>query len=109
MVDFPDLSSLGSNPSILDLLALPNATYPYFWVWILGGIWFIITSVSFFRDEAKLNKDQLVSSMAVASFAIMILATLGSLGGFVEQEPLVIMLVFNLIIIGVWFFSVRKV
>lgn len=105
MVTYPDLSNLSNSSGIGNLLNLPNASYPYFWAWILGGIWFIITSTLYFKEKEKIGKGKMLSSMGVACFAIILLATIGTIVGFIQLEIMIYVLVISLLIIGVWFFS----
>lgn len=105
MADFHDLSSLPSNHTIGDILSLPNNSYPYFWIWILGGIWMIISMSLYFKEKERLGKGNLISSMAVSCFAILVLSLIGTLVGFVSLEIMVYVLVFCVMIIAIWFFS----
>ena len=107
MVTYPDLSSLSNNPNIGNFLSLPNASYPYFWAWIMAGIWFIITSTLYFKEKERIGKSRLLGSMAVACFAILVLSTIGSILGIISLEILVYILVISMIIIGIWFFSIK--
>ena len=107
MVDYPDLSSLNSESGIAGLMALPNASYPYFWAWILGGIWSIMVLTMYFKETEKIGKAKILSSMSVACLAILLLSTIGSVLGIVSVEIMVVILVFSLMIIGIWFFSTK--
>lgn len=104
LITFPDFSDLGENPDIGDFMALPNSTYPFFWAWIFGGLWLIITLTLYFKDKEKIGKSNMLSSMAVSSLMIIVLSMLGTIVGFVTNEIFVPILVFCLLIIGVWFF-----
>ena len=105
MVTFPDLSNLSSDSTIGNFLSLPNATYPYFWAWILGAIWFIISSTLYFTEKEKRTKANLLSSMAVSCFAILILSLTGTILGIVSLEIMIYILVISALIIGIWIFS----
>jgi len=105
MVNFPDLSELGNSSDIGDILSLPNASYPYYWAWIIGALWFIITSTLFFKGKEKLGKEKLLSCMAASSFAIIILSLIGTLVGFITLNIMVYAIVICFSIIGIWFFS----
>jgi len=108
MVDFPDLSSLSGNPTIGDFLSLPNSSYPYFWAWIIGGIWLIITFSLYFGAKERKLSESMLSCMAVACFAILVLSVLGTMIGFISVEIMVYILVFSIGIIAVWIFTTRK-
>jgi len=105
MVNFPDLSNLSSGSGIGGILSLPNATYPYFWAWILGGIWAIITLSLYFKEKELRGVGHMLSSMSVACLAIIILSTIGTIVGFVPLMIMIYILVLSLLIIGVWFFT----
>jgi len=104
MVTYPDLSNLTASSTIGDFLALPNQSYPYFWAWILGGIWLIITFTLFFIEKERKGFGNMLSCMAVASFAIIVLSVTGSIVGIVTQSIMIYILIFGMVIIGVWFF-----
>jgi len=105
MVDYPDMSNLNATSGIGGILALPNASYPYFWTWILFGIWMIITTSLYFSEKERKGKGNLLSSMSVSSLAIIILSSLGTIIGFIEVSVMVQSLIFNLVIISLWIFS----
>ena len=105
MVEYPNLSNLGNDSGIAGFMALPNSSYPYFWAWILGGIWTIMVLTMYFKEVEKVGKAKILSSMAVASFAILLLSTIGTVLTIVSVEIMVIILVLSMIIIGIWFFS----
>ncbi len=107
MVDYPDLSSLTNSSGIGGLLSLPNASYPYFWAWILGGLWVIITLTTYIKEKDKIGKGRILSSMAVACLAILFLGTIGTVLGIVSVDIMVYILVFSLIIIGLWFIPTK--
>jgi len=108
MVSYPDLSSLSDNPTIGDFLALPNASYPFFWAWILGGIWIIITLSLYFSEKDRKTVESMLASMAIGCFAALILCVLGTIVGFVSLEIMIYALVFGIGIIAVWLFTTRK-
>ncbi len=108
MVSYPDLSSLSNSSGIGKFLSLPNASYPYFWAWIFGGIWFIIVLTLYFKEKEGKRIGDILSSMAVSSFAIMILALLGTITGFISNEIMIYILVISIVLIAVWFFSSRR-
>lgn len=108
MVEYPDLSSLNGTSGIGGLLSLSNSSYPYFWAWILGAFWLIITTSLYFSERQRKGVGSLLSSMAISCFALMVLSTLGSIIGFVSLEIMTYILVFCLMIIGVWFFTTKN-
>lgn len=108
MASFPDLSSLNATSGIGGFLSLPNATYPYFWAWIFAGLWFIVSSTLYFKEKEKRTVGNFLSSMAVAALAVLILAVIGTIVGFISNEIMVYMTVMGFVIIGVWFFSTKR-
>ena len=107
MVDYPDLSSLNNGSGIGGLLALPNASYPFFWTLVLGGIFIILALAMYFREKSINGRGNLLSAAAVSSLACIVLATLGSLMEIFTVETLVPVVVFGVLIIVVWIFSTR--
>jgi uncharacterized membrane protein len=105
MTSFKDLSNLTSSSGIGGLLSLPVKAYPYFWLWIYGGIWIIIFLALYFREKERMGRGNILSSMAVSCLAIMMLCVLGSIIGFITLEIMIITMVFCFLIIGIWFFS----
>lgn len=105
MTDFPDLSSLSNNSEVGELLSLPNNSFPYYWAVILFAIWAIATFSMYFVEKRLKGSGNILSSMSIAAFVVMILATLGSLSGFISLQIMVYTLVIGFLIIGIWFFS----
>ena len=105
MVTYPDLSSLNNQSGIAGLMSLPNNSYPFFWAWILAGIWVIMVLTMYFVEKNKLGKGKILSSMAVSCLAIIFLATIGTVLGIVSAEIMVYIIVLSAIVIAVWFYS----
>ena len=105
MVNYPNISSLDGTSGIAGIMALPNSSYPYFWGWILGGLWLIITLTLYFVEKEKLSKVRILSCMSVASLAIIFLAVIGTVMTIITVQIMVYILVLSMIIIAVWFFS----
>ena len=105
MVDYPDLSSLGNSSGIDGLLTLPNASFPFFWVTILAGIWLIITFALYYGEKSSKGRGNLLSSAGVSAFACITLATIGSLFGLFTVTTLVPVIVFGILVIAIWLFS----
>ena len=108
MVAFPDLSSLSNDPTIGDVLSLPNSTFPYFWAWMLGGIWVVIVLSLYFGEKEKKVIESLLACMSVACFAILMLTMIGTIVGFVSLEIMIYFLVASIAIIAVWLFTTRR-
>ena len=105
MVNYPDLSSLNNGSGIAGIMSIPNSSYPYFWAWILGGIWFIIVLTTYFKEKELQSKGRILSSMAVASLAIIFLSTIGTILGIVSVDIMTYILVFSIIIFAIWILS----
>ena len=93
------------NESGVDgILSFPLTGDFYFWAKILFGIWFIIASGFYFEERKRLGKGNMLASAAVASFAVIVLAVMGSLvGGMIGSEVLLSTIVLGLIFIFVWY------
>lgn len=105
MASYPDLSNLNGTSGIGGFLSLPNASYPFFWAWILFGIWTITTLTLYFTEKSALGRANILSHMAVASMVVLIVATIGSINGFITQIVFIPALVLALLIIAIWHFS----
>ncbi len=105
MVNYPDLGDLSENATIGDLMAFPNSVYPYYWAWIIGAIWIIITLSIYFTEKERVGKTNILSALAVSSFACILLSTLGTLFGIISLEIMIYVLILGLLLIVVWFFS----
>jgi len=105
MVNYPNLSSLTNSSGIEGLLRIPNDSYPYYWLWMISGIWLIIVSTLYFIEREKRGTGKILSSMAVACLAIVVLSTIGTILGIISLDIMIYILVFSLIIVGIWFWS----
>lgn len=99
MYDYPNGTTIES------ILTYPTIGSPYFWLWILEGL-FIISFLSSFFSEVKLfGKGKILSSFVVSSFFIVVLGTLGSVIGFITKEILIILIVQFVVFLAIFFFS----
>lgn len=105
MVDYPDLSSLSNTSGLQGILTLPNASYPFFWVFILGAIWVVISFSIYYRDKSLTGRGNLLSSMAVASLACIMLGLIATLIEILTVTTFIPILVFGIVIIVIWMFS----
>lgn len=92
-----------NDTSIAGVMSFPLTGDYYFYAKILFGIWLIIALGFFFEEKKRLGKGNMLSSLAVASLATIVLAVIGSLFDIVTQEVLVSTMVLGLIFIFVWF------
>ncbi|KKM74234.1 hypothetical protein LCGC14_1402390 [marine sediment metagenome] len=102
---FPDLSNLSANATIVDIMALPNSTYPFFWTLIMIAIWIIITLSMYHKEKEDLRRGNLLSSMAVSAFGVIMLSTIGTLFNILTLATFLPLLVGGLVIIATWLFS----
>lgn len=105
MVDFPELSDISINGTIGDFMTFPNSIYPYFWAWIIGGLWLIISLTLYYKEKEKIGKGRMLSSMAVSSLACMILSLFGTLLGIITLNIMIYIFVFGMLMTIIWFFS----
>lgn len=105
MVSYPDLGNLSDTGGIGELLALPNASYPFYWGLMMVGIWIIISFSLYFKEKSQLGKGNLLSAMAVSAFAIIMLSTIGTLFNIITLAIFLPLLVGGLVIIAIWIFS----
>lgn len=105
MVSYPDLSNLTNTSGIAGFMSLPSTSYPYFYAWILGGIWLIITFTLYFKEKETKGRGMILSSMSVSSIATMFLSLVGTVMGIISIEIMIYSLVLSTTLIGIWFFS----
>ncbi len=102
-VSYPNIDNFSGD--IVELLKLPNSSYPFYWALILIGIWAVVTFSLYFREKELSTKGKLLSAMAVSSLAIIVLGTLGTLMGILTLEVFLPLLIGALVIIAIWMFS----
>ena len=74
---------------------------------MIFGIWTIIVSTLYFSEKEKTGRGKILSSMAVACLAIIILLVIGTILGIISIDIMIYILVSSMIIVGIWFFSGR--
>jgi hypothetical protein len=99
MYDYPN------STTIEGILSYPTQGSPYFWLWILVGIFFISAFSSFFAEVKVFGKGKLLSSLVVSSFFVLILAVLGNVVGFITKEILILIIIFFIIFTAIFIFS----
>lgn len=102
MVDYPDLSSLSNSSGIEALIALPNASYIWFWPTILAGLFVIFTLAMYFGEKSLKGTGNAFSAAAISALACIMLAVLGSFLGMFTVVTLVPIVVFGVVIIAIW-------
>lgn len=92
-----------NDTSVAGIMSFPLTGDYYFYAKILFGIWLIIGLGFFFEEKKRLGKGNMLSSLAVSSLAIIVLAVIGSLFDIITQEVFVSTIVLGLIFIFIWF------
>lgn len=85
------------------ILTFPLIDAPYFWGTILFFLFWIFTFLTYFEEKDRVGRANFLSSLAVSSLVIIVLAFAGSLFGAITNEIMGIILTVGLIIIFVWF------
>lgn len=102
---YPNLSSLSNSTGIGGLLSLPNSSFPWYWTLMLVAVGIILTMTMYYRDKSLQGRGNILSSLAVASLACIVLGVLGSLLGLFTVVTLVPIIVFCVLIVAVWVIS----
>ena len=105
MPAYPNLDNLTEGAGISELMALPNSTHPFYWTIIMVGLWAIVSLTMYFTEKERRGIGNLLSSMAVASLAIIMLSTIATLTGMITMVNFIPLLVGGLLIIAIWIFS----
>lgn len=95
------------DTSVAGIMSFPLTGDYYFYAKILFGIWLILGLGFFFEEKKRLGKGNMLSSLAVASFATIVLAVIGSLFDIVTKEIFVSTIVLGVIFIFIWFIKGR--
>ena len=103
LVTYPNLDNFSGG--IAELMALPNASFPFYWTLIIVRLWVIFSFTMYFADKALKGESSLLSAMAVSSFAIIMLSTVGTLFNILTLQSFLPLLVAGLVIIAIWIFA----
>ncbi|KKL48839.1 hypothetical protein LCGC14_2321530 [marine sediment metagenome] len=103
VVNYPNLDNFSGD--IVELLKLPNSSFPFYWSIIIVTIGIIVALTLYFKEKETTTKGNLLSAMAVSSFAMIILSTLAVLIGLLTLETFLPLLIGGLVIIAIWIFS----
>lgn len=88
--------------TIIELLKFPLSCDYYFYAKIVGGIWAILTFILFFLDRDKLGRGEMLSSMAISSFATIVIALAGTPLGIITADIMILTFVLGMIPIVIW-------
>ena len=104
-VNFPDLSNLTNTTGLEGFLSLPNNVYPFFWVWIMFGVWIILSLTFFFNEKSNKGKGNILSAMSVSSLIIIFLSLLGTAIGIISLSNFLYIFGIGILTIIVWLFN----
>ena len=93
------------NSNIVGFLSYPTSCDPFFYLKILVALWVVLTFILYNRDKDKLIKADFLSSMGVSSLAIIFIALIGTLVGFIQSDIFIYILVGGLVFIAIWLFK----
>lgn len=97
-----------NETSIEGILSYPTQASPFFWLWILAGIFIIFSLASYNREVKILGRGKLLSSFVVSSFFVVVLGTLGTIVGFITSEILIYCIIFFAIFTAIFMFSSKQ-
>lgn len=80
-----------------ELLNFPNIDTPIFYPIFLFVIFFVITSMSYFRELQRESKGNLLSSLAVGGFVTMAMAVGLTMLGLIQVTIMVVVIVIFLV------------
>lgn len=86
-----------SDLGIGELLNFPNLDTPIFYPMFLLVIFFVFTSLSFFREVGREGRGNILSSLAIGGYVTISVATILSLLGLIQTAILVTTVVIGLI------------
>ena len=104
-------SIISDVTGIADLMVYPTSCDYYFYAYIFGGIFIILTLVLFFKEQERYTKPDVISCMGISSIVIIFLAMIGTLIKnsvgipMVQQDIFLYIIAFGVIFIGIWFFK----
>lgn len=100
---FPGIETVGT--SISEILSYPTTGDYYFYAKILAGIWVILTFILYRKEEDRLGRGDIVSSMGVSAIATIFLSVIGSLFGIIQNDVNIQIIVGGLVFIILWLFK----
>lgn len=94
-----------TDQGIQGLMTYPLSCDGFFYAKILFAIWTILGLGTFFEERLRKGEGNILSSFAISSLAIIVIATVGSMLGLVTEGILTLTFVFGLIFIAIWYFK----
>lgn len=106
-----DLTIMGARIGIEDYLVYPTTCYYHFWSVVLFVLFVIISYGLYNRERETQVQPDLISSLGVGSTVILFLTIIGTLitstdgTPMIQQDVLLIVVAFWIVISGIWFFK----
>lgn len=91
-----------TDTSFKAMLQFPSIDTPLFYPIILFALFMITTISSYFFERDRVGKGNFLSSLAVSSLTILVLAMILRLLELISREILIIHMVVSLVFIGLW-------
>lgn len=90
---------------IAGFLSYPSSCDYHFWAKILFGLWVILVFILYQSEKDKIVKPDILSIMGVSSLAIIFIAAMGSIVGFISSGIMLEVFVVGMIFVAIWFFK----
>lgn len=97
--------------TISDFLVYPTGCFYEFWLLILGFIWIVLVYSFYEKDEQRKTEGEMLSSMGVASIAVVALAAWGTFIKNSQDIPMIQNDIFlwilapTIVFIGLWIYN----
>lgn len=93
------------DTGIAGILSYPNSCDYYFWAKIMAALFIILSFILFFRDEDKIGKGDMISSLGVSGIAIGVLTVIGTSFSIIPTDVGIEIIVGCLIFAVIWMFK----
>lgn len=97
----PGLETI-TDQSVIGILSYPNLCDFYFYAKLMAAFFVILSFILFKRDEDKLAKGNMISSMGVAAIATIFISGIGTLLSIIPREVFIEIMVAGFIFIVLW-------
>lgn len=97
----PGIETL-ADTSITGILSYPALCDVQFWAKILAAIFVILSFGLYMRERERETKPDLISAMGVSSIAVIFLALIGTMIGFISQFIFIEVVVIGMVFIAIW-------
>lgn len=99
-----------ANKTIGGLLQYPTSCYHWFWLWIIGGLWFLFIFLIHYYDSQKVASPNWISAIGVSSIVIVFISVAGSYvkigtSSLIPSDILIYIVVWCFICILIWIFK----